>query len=84
MSVVSALPVEYSYPMAAISDTPIFNALAATTALFSATRSEPAALSRSCVMPRSPRVGGGRHRRLSSHTDYVPGGRHRLLATAHA
>jgi hypothetical protein len=89
MSVVSALPVEYSFPFETISDTPIFNALAATTAPFSravATNGGgSAALSRSCVMPRSPRVGGGRHHRLSSHAEHVHGGgRHRLVAAAHA
>ena len=88
MSVVNLLPVEYSYSVDAISDTPIFNALAATTAPFSrplATPARPAALTRSCVMPRSPRVGGGRHHRLSSHTDFVPaGGRHRLVVAANA
>ena len=88
MSVVNLLPVEYSYSVEAISDTPIFNALAATTAPFSrplATPARPAALTRSCVMPRSPRVGGGRHHRLSSHTEFVPGGgRHRLVVAANA
>lgn len=83
MSVVNLLPVEYSYSVEAISDTPIFNALAATTAPFSrplAAHARPATLTRSCVMPRSPRVGGGRHRRLSSRADYVPGGgRHHLV-----
>ena len=85
MSVVNLLPVEYSYSVEAISDTPIFNALAATTAPFSrplATPARPAALTRSCVMPRSPRVGGGRHRRLSAHTDYAPGGGRRHLVVA--
>ena len=88
MSVVNLLPVEYSYSVEAISDTPIFNALAATTAPFSpplATPARPATLTRSCVMPRSPRTGGGRHHRLSSHADFVPGGgRHRLVVAANA
>jgi len=62
VSVVNLLPVEYSYSVEAISDTPIFNALAATTAPFSrplAAHARPATLTRSCVMPRSPRVAGG-------------------------
>ena len=88
MSVVNLLPVEYSYSVEAISDTPIFNALAATTAPFSlpsAAHARPATLTRSCVMPRSPRVAGGRHRRLSAHSDFVPGGgRHRLVVAANA
>jgi hypothetical protein len=87
VSVVNLLPVEYSYSVEAISETPIFNALAATTAPFSRPLATPArpALTRSCVMPRSPRVGGGRHHRLSSHTDFVPGGgRHRLIVAANA
>jgi hypothetical protein len=81
VSVVNLLPVEYSYSVEAISDTPIFNALAATTAPFARpAHAGPAALTRSCVMPRSPRVGGGRHRRLSARADYVPGGgRHHLV-----
>ena len=86
MSVVSAQPTEFSFPFETISDTPIFNALAATTPLFSrsvTTYGGPAALGRSCVMPRSPRVGGGRHHRLSSHVEHG-GGRHRLVAAAHA
>jgi hypothetical protein len=30
-------------------------------------------------------MGGGRHHRLSSHTDFVPGGgRHRLVVAANA
>jgi hypothetical protein len=88
VSVVNLLPVEYSYSVDAISDTPIFNALAATRAPFSrpvAAHAGPAALTRSCVMPRSPRMGGGRHHRLSSHADFVPGGgRHRLVVAANA
>ena len=85
MSVVSAQSAEYLFPFDTISDTPIFNALAATTAPFSrsVTTHGHAALGRSCVMPRSPRVGGGRHHRLSSHTEHG-GGRHRLIAAAHA
>ncbi len=87
MSVVSAQSAEYLFPFETISDTPIFNALAATTAPFSRSVATPghAALSRSCVMPRSPRAGGGRHHRLSSHAEHVHGGgRHRLVAAAHA
>ncbi len=77
----------------AISDTPIFNALAATTPLFSssvaahdaarrpAAHREPASFSRSCVMPRSPM--GGRHRRsLAEHTPST--GRHHLVTAAYA
>jgi hypothetical protein len=83
MSVVNLLSAEYSIQAETISDTPIFNALAASTALFTrpgAAHAGPAALTRSCVMPRSPRAGGGRHRRLSSRADYVPaGGRHHLV-----
>jgi hypothetical protein len=83
VSVVNLLPVEYSYSAEALSDTPIFNALAASTPLFSrhVTPARPA-LQRSCVMPRSPRLGGGRHRRLPSPADHAPGGRHRLLVAA--
>jgi len=34
-------------------------------------------------MPRSPRLGGGRHRRLSTHVEQVPGGgRHHLVIAA--
>jgi hypothetical protein len=80
VSVVNLLPVEYSYSAEALSDTPIFNALAASTPLFSrhVTPARPP-LQRSCVMPRSPRV-GGRHRRLSGLTDHgVGGGRHHLI-----
>ena len=88
MSVVSAQSAEYLFPFETISDTPIFNALAATTAPFSrsAARHGHAALTRSCVMPRSPRAGGGRHHRLSSsHAEHAHGGgRHRLIAVAHA
>ena len=88
MSVIDLLSAEYSYSATAISDTPIFNALAATTAPFSrpvATPAGIAALSRSCVMPRNPRMGGGRHRRLSSLTDYTHGGgRHHLIVAAQA
>ena len=85
MSVVSAQSAEYLFPFETISDTPIFNALAATTPLFSqsVTTHGHAALSRSCVMPRSPRAGGGRHHRLSSHAEHG-GGRHRLVAAVHA
>jgi len=83
MSVVNLLSTEYSIQTETISDTPIFNALAATTPLFArpgSAHARPTALPRSCVMPRSPRVGGGRHRRLSSRADYVTGGgRHHLV-----
>jgi hypothetical protein len=85
VSVVSAQSTEYLFPFETISDTPIFNALAATSAPFSRSVATPggsAALSRSCVMPRSPRAGGGRHHRLSSHAEHG-GGRHRLMV-AHA
>ena len=86
MSVVNLLSAEYSMRAEAIADTPIFNALAATTPLFSrsvAAHVGRAALSRSCVMPRSPRLGGGRHRRLSSYADHVTaGGRHHLVVAA--
>ena len=88
MSDVITLPAGSATYGETISDTPIFNALAATTAPFSrplATQARPATLTRSCVMPRSPRVAGGRHRRLSAHTDFVPGGgRHRLVVAANA
>jgi hypothetical protein len=88
VSVVSAQSAEYLFPFETISDTPIFNALAATTAPFSRSVATPggsAALGRSCMMPRSPRAGGGRHHRLSSHAEHVHGGgRHRLVAAAHA
>lgn len=84
MSVVNLLTVDYSYSAEALSDTPIFNALAASTPLFS--RHVPPArptLHRSCVMPRSPRLGSGRHRRLSSHVEQAPsGGRHHLIVAA--
>lgn len=82
MSVVSAQPAEFPFPFETISDTPIFNALAATTALFSrsAAHNRPAAFTRSCVMPRSARAGGRHHR--SEHA--LGGGRHRLIAAAHA
>ena len=84
MSVVSAQSAEYLFPFETISDTPIFNALAATTAPFSRSVAAHghAALSRSCVMPRS-REGGGRHHRLSSHAEHVHGAVGRLIAVAH-
>ena len=79
MSVVSAQSAEYLFPFETISDTPIFSSVTVRRWV------AKAALSRSCVMPRSPRAGGGRHHRLSSHAEHVHGGgRHRLVAAAHA
>ena len=65
----------------AVSDTPIFHALAATTSLFSASRrsltsGEPAPLARTCLVPRSP--AGVRHRRPLTLTEpALRTGRHR-------
>jgi hypothetical protein len=91
VSDVITLPTEYAYWTETFSDTPIFDALAAATLFTSpiaatdnarrlTSHREAPSLSRSCVMPRSPR-GGGRHRRLPLVTEHMPtGGRHHLVA----
>ena len=92
MSDVITLPTEYAYWTETFSDTPIFDALAAAT-LFTTpiaaadnarrlpSNRESGSLSRSCVMPRSPR-GGGRHRRLPMLAEHAPGGRHHLVTAS--
>jgi len=73
-----------------ISDTPIFNALAATIPPFcssvvphtrrSSAHRAPASFSRSCVLPRSSSAGVGRHRRaLTPAEPATSTGRHHLL-----
>jgi hypothetical protein len=73
-----------------ISDTPIFNALAATIPPFcssvvshtrrSSAHRAPASFSRSCVLPRNSTDGGGRHRRALTLTEPATStGRHHLL-----
>jgi hypothetical protein len=89
MSDVITLSTNFTYSVDTISDTPIFNALAAATAPFShdaarrPTHRAPATLSRSCVMPRGSM--GGRHRRAATHAEHPLGsGRHRLVTASGA
>ena len=60
MSVVNLLPVEYSYSVEAISDTPIFNALAATTAPFSPPSATRAARDAQPLLRDAAQPAGGR------------------------
>ncbi len=91
MSDVIALFARSIYRAESISDTPIYNALAAANPLSVPTvvppkaarrlltHREPASLSRSCLMPRSPM--GGRHRRSLTVAEHAPRtGRHHLVA----
>jgi hypothetical protein len=94
MSDVITLLAGSTYRAESVSDTPIFSALAAANPLFSssvvsadATRHalshrEPAALSRSCLVPRS--TTGGRHRRSSTLVDATRTGRHHLVVPSYA
>lgn len=90
MSDVITLPAGSAYYAETISDTPIFNALAATIPPFcspaaahdlrSSTHRAPASLSRSCVLP-----GGGRHRRSPALAeDATSNGRHHLITPSYA
>ena len=94
MSDVITLPAGSAYYAETISDTPIFNALAATIPPFcspaaahdlrSSTHRAPASLSRSCVLPRTS-TGGGRHRRsLALAEDATSTGRHHLITPSYA
>lgn len=85
---VRTLPAETSYYPETISDTPIFNALAAMIPPFcssaasparrSPTHRSPGSLTRSCV-------GGGRHRRsMPLADDATSTGRHHLLTPSYA
>ena len=83
---VSTLSTDFTYSVDTISDTPIYNALAAAhhATRRPTTHRAPATLSRSCVMPRSP-IGGGRHRRPVAIAEHALGsGRHRLITVGNA
>jgi hypothetical protein len=80
MSDIIALSTPFTYSVDTISDTPIYNALAAAhhASRRPATHRAPSALSRSCVMSRSPM--GGRHRRSTLHGEHaLSQGRHHLV-----
>ena len=85
MTDIIALSTPFTYSVDTISDTPIYNALAAAhhATRRPTTHRAPAALSRSCVMPRSPI--GGRHRRSTAHGEHALGhGRHHLVTAGSA
>ena len=94
VSDVLTLPTGSAYQPDTISDTPIFNALAATIPPFcasvtaptrrSSTHRAPASFSRSCVLPRTS-TGGRHHLRAPALAEDATGtGRHRLMAPSHA
>jgi len=91
---VSLPPAGSAYYAETISDTPIFNALAATIPPFcssaaahdlrSSTHRAPASFSRSCVLPRTS-TGAGRHRRSQTLAeDASSTGRHHLISPSYA
>ncbi|MDT7576088.1 MAG: hypothetical protein QOH17_2421 [Pseudonocardiales bacterium] len=90
MSDVSTLPAGSTYRAESFSDTPIYSALAAANPLFAPTivmprrpaHRQPASLSRTCLVPRSPM--GGRHRLAPTHAEPVSRtGRHHLVTPSY-
>jgi hypothetical protein len=97
MSDVSTLPAGSTYRAESLADTPIYSALAAANPLFaptivmpsrpahrarSAAHRQPASLSRTCLVPRSPM--GGRHRLAPTHAEPASRtGRHHLVTPSY-